>query len=86
MGGRIKLTGAQEEFLRCLYTLNTAGVTPNVLEVAAAAENDLSWGQTLYKYKVCKQLINQELIGDLASGRTHALRVTRNGLRAIREV
>lgn len=83
---RMKLTKAREEFLKCLYTLNTAGMTPNVLEVAAAAGNGLSPRQTLCRYKVYKQLIDQGLVGDLASGRTHTLRITGDGLRAIEEV
>lgn len=82
----MKLTDAQEEFLRCLHELNTAGVTPSVLQVAAAAKNDLPWEQTLYRHRVCKQLTGQGLTGDLASGRTHALRITRDSLRAIKEV
>lgn len=82
----MKPTGAQKRFLETLHTLNTAGTTPNVLQVATASGDNLSWGQTLYMYRVCKQLIGQGLIGDLASGRTHALRITRDGLRAIGEV
>lgn len=81
----MKPTKAQGAFLKCPYALNAAGATPNFLEVAAA-ENDLSWGQTLYRYKVCKQLVDRGLVGDLASGRPHALRITRDGLRAIEEV
>ena len=81
----MKLTKVQEKFLKSLYTLNTAGVTPNVLQVAATTGNNLSWGQTLYRYRVCKQLIDQGLVGDLKSGRLHALRITRDGLRAIEE-
>lgn len=82
----MKLTGAQKRFLENLHTLNTAGTTPNVLQVAATSGDNLSRGQTRYMYRVCKQLIDQGLIGDLASGRTRALRITRDGLRAIRIV
>ena len=82
----MKLTKVQEGLLRGLKDLNTAGVTPTVLQVAAAVEDNPSWGQILYRYKVCKQLIDRGLVGDLAPGKTHALRITRNGLRAIREL
>lgn len=82
----MKLTNAQKEFLENLQALNTTGVTPNVLQVAAATGNNLSWGQALYKYKVCRQLIDRGLVGDLGSGRPHALRITRDGLRAIGRV
>lgn len=82
----MKLTRAQRRFLENLHALNAAGATPNVLQVAAASGDSLSWGQTLYRYRVCKQLADQGLVGDLASGRTHALRITRDGLRAIGEV
>lgn len=82
----MKLTGAQREFLETLKAMNTAGVTPNVLQVAAAGGKNLSWGQTLYKYKVYKQLAGRGLVRDLGSGQPHALRITRNGLRAIMEV
>ena len=81
----MKLTRAQREFLEDLWHMNTTGVTPNVLQVATARGN-LTWGQTLYKYKVHKQLATRGLVGDLGSGRPHALRITRDGLRAIGEV
>lgn len=82
----MKLTKVQREFLENLNALNTTGVTPNVLQVATASGKNLSWGQTLYKYKVYKQLADRGLVGDLGSGRPHALRITRDGLRAIEEV
>lgn len=82
----MRLTRVQKKFLEDLNTLNTAGVTPNVLQVAVAAGDNLSWGQILYRYRIYKQLADQGLVGDLGSGRTHALRITRNGIRAIREV
>ena len=81
----MKLTKAQRIFLESLRALNTAGVTPNVMQVATASRKNLSWGQTLYKYKVYKQLASQGLVGDLGTGRPHALRITRDGLRAIGE-
>ncbi len=82
----MKLTKAQRRFLEGLRTLNTAGETPNVIRVMDATRTNLSYGQTLYGYKICKQLIDQGLVGDLASGRVRALRITRDGLRAIEEV
>lgn len=82
----MKLTKTQREFLENLKTMNDAGVTPNVIQVATASGKNLSWGQTLYKYKVYKQLASQGLVGDLGMGRPHALRITRDGLRAIEEV
>ena len=81
----MKLTKAQREFLKNLEAMNTTGVTPNVLQVATAGGKDLSWGQTLYKYKVYKQLASRGLVEDLGSGRPHALRITRDGLQAIGE-
>lgn len=82
----MNLTKSQQEFLENLKSMNTAGVTPNVLQVAATCGKNLSWGQTLYKYRVYKQLADRGLVGDLGSGRQHALRITRDGLRAIGEV
>lgn len=82
----MKLTKAQMRFLKGLHALNTAGETPNVTRVMGATSNNLSWGQTLYPHRVCKQLIDRGLVGDLASGWVHALRITRDGLRAIGEV
>lgn len=82
----MKLTKTQRGFLGSLSTLNTAGATPSVLQVAAASGSNLSWGQTLYMYRVCKQLVDKGLVEDLASGRTHALRITKDGLRAIGEI
>lgn len=79
----MKLTRVQREFLENIYVMNTAGATPNVLQVAAASESDLSWGQTLYMYRVCKQLADRGLVEDTKSGRSYALRITRDGLRAI---
>lgn len=82
----MKLTKVQRGFLENLNTLNAAGVTPNVLQVATATGEPLSWGQTLYRYKVYKQLAYRGLVGDLGSDRAHALRITRDGLRAIGEI
>ena len=82
----MKLTKAQREFLENLKAMNTAGVTPNVSQVSTATGKNLSLGQALYKYKVYKQLAGRGLVGDLGSGRPHALRITRSGLQAIGEV
>lgn len=82
----MKLTKAQRGFLENLNAMNIAGVTPNVLQAAAASGENLSWGQTLYKYKVCTQLASLGLVENLGSGRQYALRITRDGLRAIEEV
>jgi len=82
----MELTKSQQEFLEILNTLNATGVTPNVLQVATATCNNLSRGQILYKHKVYKQLADRGLVGDLGSGQTHALRITREGLRAIGEI
>lgn len=82
----MKLTKAQRGFLNSLHALNTAGETPSVIRVMGASGNNLSWGQTLYGYKVYKQLVDRGLVGDLGSGRPHVLRITRDGLRAIGEV
>lgn len=82
----MKLTKAQRKFLENLNAMNIAGVTPNVLQAAAASGENLSWGQTLYKYKVRAQLDSLGLVENLGSGRQYALRITRDGLRAIEEV
>ena len=82
----MRLTRVQKKFLENLNTLNAAGVTPNVLQVAVAGGDNPSWGQILYRYKVYKQLAAQGLVGDLGSGRTRALRITRDGLRAVKEI
>ena len=82
----MKLTKAQREFLEDLKAVNTNGATPNVLQVATASGKNLSWGQTLYKYKVYQQLAARGLVEDLGSGRPRALRITREGLQAIWEV
>ena len=82
----MKLTKSQRKFLENLKTMNTAGITPSVIQVAAANGKNLSCGQASYKYKVYKQLASQGLVGDLGTGRPHALRITRDGLRAIEEV
>lgn len=82
----MKLTKAQREFLGNLKAMNTAGVTPNVSQVSTATGKNPPQGQTSYKYKVYKQLASRGLVGDLGTGRPHALRITRDGLRAIREV
>ena len=81
----MKLTRVQRGFLESLHALNTAGETPNVIRVMGATGDNLSWGQTLYGYKVCKQLVDRGLVGDLEPGRVHALRITRDGLRAVKE-
>lgn len=82
----MKLTRVQRGFLENLYAMNTAGATPNVLQVAAASGDNLSWGQTLYMYRVCKQLAARRLIENLKSGRAYTLRITTDGLRAIGKV
>lgn len=79
----MKLTRTQREFLQSLQALNTRGVYPSVLQVASATENGLSWGQILYRYKVCNQLAAMGLVRDHRSGRRHELAITEEGLRAI---
>lgn len=79
----MKLTRTQQEFLQNLKALNTGGVYPSVLQVASATESSLSWGQTLYRYKVCNQLIAMGLVCDRRSGRRHELSITERGLQAI---
>lgn len=79
----MKLTESQKEFLENLNVLNTAGVVPNVVQVITATGHNMSPGKIMYRYKVCKQLVDRGLVGDLGSGRIHALRITRDGLRAI---
>lgn len=81
----MKLTKAQRAFLQGLRVLNTAGVYPNVLQVASATEGGLSYGQTLYRYKVCSQLSTLGLVRDIGPGRTHELEITAEGLRALEE-
>lgn len=82
----MKLTKVQKRFLESLKALNATGVSPNVMQVASTAEGDLSWGQTLYLYKVCNKLIARGLVCDNGVERKHKLQVTENGLRAIGEV
>lgn len=79
----MKLTRTQQEFLQNLKALNTGGVYPSVLQVASATENSLSWGQILYRYKICNQLISMGLVCDRRSGRRHELAITEGGLQAI---
>lgn len=82
----MKLTKIQKRFLESLKALNAAGVSPNVLRVASATEDDLSWGQTLYLYKVCNKLVAQDMVCDNGSERKHKLQITKEGLRALEEV
>lgn len=81
----MKLTKSQKRFLESLRALNAAGLVPNVIQVATAA-GTIRPGQVSYKYRVYKQLADQGLVGDLGSGRPHAIRITRDGLRAIGEI
>lgn len=78
----MKITKAQKNFLNALKALNIRGETPNILQVAATMGN-LSHGQTLYQYRVCNQLIAQELVHDTGAGRVHGLKITEEGLRAV---
>lgn len=79
----MKLTRTQQEFLQNLKAMNIGGVYPSVLQVASATEDSLSWGQTLYRYKVCNQLIAMGLVCDRRSSRRHELSITEEGLQAI---
>ena len=81
----MKLTKAQRGFLQSLKALNTAGVYPNVLQVASADRGGLSYGQTLYRYKVCGQLSALGLVRNGGLGRTYELEITAEGLRALEE-
>lgn len=81
----MKLTKAQRAFLQSLRVLNTAGVYPNVLQVASATEGGLSHGQTLYRYKVCSQLSTLGLVRNNGCGRVYELEITTEGLRALEE-
>ena len=79
----MKLTRTQQEFFRSLKAMNIRGVYPSVLQAASATESSLSWGQTLYRYKVCNQLIAMGLVCDHRSGQRHELSITEEGLQAI---
>lgn len=79
----MKLTRTQKEFLQNLKALNTRGVYPSVLQVASDTENSRSWGQILYRYKVCNQLTAMGLVCDHRSGRRRELAITEEGLQAI---
>nr|DAV65838.1 MAG TPA: hypothetical protein [Caudoviricetes sp.] len=68
---------------RILQSLNTAGVYPNVLQVASATGGGLSYGQTLYRYKVNNQLPTLELVCDKGPGRMYELKITADGLQAL---
>lgn len=81
----MRLTKTQKEFLENLQALNTAGVTPNVSQVASATEGGLSYGQTLYRYRVYNQLSTLGLVRDNGIGRLHELEITAEGLRALEE-
>lgn len=81
----MKLTKTQREFLQNLRALNTAGMYPNVLQVASATRGGLSYGQTLYRYKVYNQLLTLRLVRDNGDGKTHELEITTDGLRALEE-
>ena len=81
----MKLTKAQCEFLQSLKVLNTAGVHPNVLQVASATGGGLSYGQALYRYKICSQLSAMGLVRNDGLGRTYELEITGEGLRALEE-
>lgn len=79
----MKLTKAQRGFLQSLKELNAAGVYPNVLQVASATESGLSYGQTLYRYKVHSQLSALGLVRDNGHSRRYELEITAGGLRAL---
>ena len=77
----MNLTKSQKTFLKTLNVLNVKGVAPNILQLAA--EGGLSWGQTLYQYKVCGQLVTKGLVQDIKLGRTHKLTITEEGTQAL---
>jgi len=79
----MRLTKAQRGFLQSLKVMNTAGVYPNVLQVVSTIEGSLSYGQTVYRYKVYNQLVTLGLVRDSGSGRMHELEITTDGLRAL---
>lgn len=81
----MRLTKAQKGFLENLRALNATGVAPNVSQVASATEGGLSYGQTLYRYRVYSQLSTLGLVRDNGLGRVHELEITAEGLRALEE-
>ena len=81
----MKLTKAQRGFLQSLKVLNTAGVYPSVLRVADATDGGLSYGQTLYRYKVYNRLSTLGLVRDNGRGRMYELEITTDGLQALEE-
>lgn len=81
----MKLTKAQRGFLQSLKALNAAGVYPSVLQVASATEGGLSYGQTLYRYKVYDQLSTLGLVRNNGSSRVRELQIATEGLRALEE-
>mgnify|MGYP001010248714 FL=1 len=81
----MKLTKKQKEFLENLRALNTKEESPNVLQVASATEGGLSWGQALYRYRICDQLISMGLVRNSSSGRVRELHITEEGLQALEE-
>lgn len=81
----MKLTKVQRGFLQSLKALNTAGVYPSVLQVASATEGGLSYGQTLYRYKVYNRLSTLGLVCDNGYGSMYRLEITADGLQALEE-
>ena len=61
------------------------GVYPSVLRVADATDGGLSYGQTLYRYKVYNRLSTLGLVRDNGRGRMYELEITTDGLQALEE-